>query len=107
MLQLDNIASLWFLLLFISIFATSILEMRWSGVAIDGWWRNEQFWVIGGVSAHLFAVFQGLLKVLAGVETNFTVTSKSGDDEEYAELYALCSTLFTINFYFLTKYKRY
>ena len=88
MLQLDNIASLWFLLLFISIFATSILEMRWSGVAIDGWWRNEQFWVIGGVSAHLFAVFQGLLKVLAGVETNFTVTSKSGDDEEYAELYA-------------------
>ncbi|KAG5612569.1 hypothetical protein H5410_023850 [Solanum commersonii] len=86
--KLDNIASLWFLLLFISIFATSILEMRWSGVAIDEWWRNEQFWVIGGVSAHLFAVFQGLLKVLAGVETNFTVTSKSGDDEEYAELYA-------------------
>ena len=38
--------------------------MRWSGVGIDEWWRNEQFWVIGGVSAHLFAVFQGLLKVL-------------------------------------------
>uniref|UniRef100_K4D8P4 Cellulose synthase n=1 Tax=Solanum lycopersicum TaxID=4081 RepID=K4D8P4_SOLLC len=86
--KLDNIASLWFLLLFINNFATSILKMRWSGVAIDGWWRNEQFWVIGDVSAHLFAVFEGLLKVLAGVETNFTVTSKSGDDEEYAELYA-------------------
>ncbi|PHT50755.1 putative cellulose synthase A catalytic subunit 5 [UDP-forming] [Capsicum baccatum] len=85
---LDNVASLWFLSLFISIFATSILEMRWSGVAIDEWWRNEQFWVIGGVSAHLFAVFQGLLKMLAGVDTNFTVTSKSGDDEEFAELYA-------------------
>ncbi|KAF3446966.1 hypothetical protein FNV43_RR12146 [Rhamnella rubrinervis] len=86
--ELSNVASLWFLSLFICIFATSILEMRWSGVGIDEWWRNEQFWVIGGVSAHLFAVFQGLLKVLAGVDTNFTVTSKAGDDEEFSELYA-------------------
>ncbi|KAK2661024.1 hypothetical protein Ddye_007557 [Dipteronia dyeriana] len=86
--ELSNVASLWFLSLFISIFATSILEMRWSGVGIDEWWRNEQFWVIGGVSAHLFAVFQGLLKVLAGVDTNFTVTSKGGDDDQFSELYA-------------------
>ncbi|KAH8490895.1 hypothetical protein H0E87_023144 [Populus deltoides] len=86
--ELSNAASLWFLSLFICIFATSILEMRWSGVGIDEWWRNEQFWVIGGVSAHLFAVFQGLLKVLAGVDTNFTVTSKGGDDDEFSELYA-------------------
>ncbi|XP_010255732.1 PREDICTED: probable cellulose synthase A catalytic subunit 5 [UDP-forming] isoform X2 [Nelumbo nucifera] len=85
--ELSNVASLWFLSLFICIFATSILEMRWSGVGIDDWWRNEQFWVIGGVSAHLFAVFQGLLKVLAGIDTNFTVTSKAGDDEEFSELY--------------------
>ncbi|KAG2693082.1 hypothetical protein I3760_08G081900 [Carya illinoinensis] len=86
--ELSNVASLWFLSLFICIFATGILEMRWSGVGIDEWWRNEQFWVIGGVSAHLFAVFQGLLKVLAGVDTNFTVTSKAGDDEAFSELYA-------------------
>uniref|UniRef100_A0A2N9I657 Cellulose synthase n=1 Tax=Fagus sylvatica TaxID=28930 RepID=A0A2N9I657_FAGSY len=86
--DLSNVASLWFLSLFICIFATSILEMRWSGVGIDEWWRNEQFWVIGGVSAHLFAVFQGLLKVLAGVDTNFTVTSKAGDDNNFSELYA-------------------
>jgi cellulose synthase A len=84
---LSNVASLWFMSLFICIFATSILEMRWSGVRIDDWWRNEQFWVIGGVSAHLFAVFQGLLKVLAGIDTNFTVTSKAGDDENFSELY--------------------
>ncbi|KAK4803551.1 hypothetical protein SAY86_003368 [Trapa natans] len=86
--ELSNVASLWFISLFICIFATGILEMRWSGVGIDEWWRNEQFWVIGGVSAHLFAVFQGLLKVLAGVDTNFTVTSKAGDDDEFSELYA-------------------
>jgi cellulose synthase A len=54
---------------------TGVLEMRWSRVGIDDLWRNKQFWVIGGVSAHRF----GLLKVLAGVDTNFTVTSKGGD----------------------------
>jgi len=62
--------------------------MRWSGVGIDEWWRNEQFWVIGGVSAHLFAVFQGLLKVFAGIDTNFTVTSKCSEDASFGELYA-------------------
>nr|AGW52062.1 cellulose synthase 4 [Populus tomentosa] len=84
---LNNLASIWFLALFISIIATSVLELRWSGVSIQDLWRNEQFWVIGGVSAHLFAVFQGLLKVLGGVDTNFTVTSKSADDAEFGELY--------------------
>ncbi|CAB4298542.1 unnamed protein product [Prunus armeniaca] len=86
--QISNIASIWFISLFLSIFATGILEMRWSGVGIDEWWRNEQFWVIGGVSAHLFAVVQGLLKVLAGIDTNFTVTSKASDEDgDFAELY--------------------
>ncbi|URD95256.1 cellulose synthase A catalytic subunit [Musa troglodytarum] len=84
---IDNIASVWFLALFLSIIATGILELRWSGVSIQDWWRNEQFWVIGGVSAHLFAVFQGLLKVLGGVDTNFTVTAKAAEDSEFGELY--------------------
>ncbi|EFJ32022.1 hypothetical protein SELMODRAFT_86720 [Selaginella moellendorffii] len=84
---ISNFASLWFISLFVSIFATGILEIRWSGVGIDEWWRNEQFWVIGGVSSHLFAVFQGLLKVLAGIDTNFTVTTKAAEDEDFAELY--------------------
>uniref|UniRef100_A0A803P028 Cellulose synthase n=1 Tax=Cannabis sativa TaxID=3483 RepID=A0A803P028_CANSA len=86
--ELSNLASMWFILLFVSIFTTGILELRWSGVSIEDWWRNEQFWVIGGTSAHLFAVFQGLLKVLAGIDTNFTVTSKASDDDgDFAELY--------------------
>ncbi|XP_028757709.1 cellulose synthase A catalytic subunit 2 [UDP-forming] [Neltuma alba] len=85
--EISNYASLIFMALFISIAATSILEMQWGGVGIHDWWRNEQFWVIGGVSSHLFALFQGLLKVLAGVNTNFTVTSKAADDGEFAELY--------------------
>ncbi|KAK7282385.1 hypothetical protein RIF29_11093 [Crotalaria pallida] len=85
--EISNYASIVFMALFISIAATGILEMQWGGVGIDDWWRNEQFWVIGGVSAHLFALFQGLLKVLAGVDTNFTVTSKAADDGEFSELY--------------------
>lgn len=84
---LSNLATIWFLGLFFSIIATAVLELRWSGVSIEALWRNEQFWVIGGVSAHLFAVFQGFLKILAGVDTNFTVTSKAADDGEFADLY--------------------
>ncbi|KAK6126983.1 hypothetical protein DH2020_039272 [Rehmannia glutinosa] len=85
---ISTLASLFFIALFLSIFATGILELRWSGVSIEEWWRNEQFWVIGGISAHLFAVVQGLLKILAGIDTNFTVTSKATDDEDFGELYA-------------------
>ncbi|XP_042458384.1 cellulose synthase-like protein D1 [Zingiber officinale] len=68
----------------------AILEIRWSGIELEEWWRNEQFWLIGGTSAHLVAVMQGLLKVVAGIEISFTLTSKSaGDDEddEFADLY--------------------
>uniref|UniRef100_UPI0005C859D1 cellulose synthase A catalytic subunit 8 [UDP-forming] n=1 Tax=Fragaria vesca subsp. vesca TaxID=101020 RepID=UPI0005C859D1 len=86
---LSNLASVLFLGLFISIILTSVIELRWSGVSIQDLWRNEQFWVIGGVSAHLFAVFQGFLKMLAGVDTNFTVTAKAAEDAEFGELYMI------------------
>ncbi|RWV99348.1 hypothetical protein GW17_00037748 [Ensete ventricosum] len=78
---------LFFIALFISIFATGILELRRSGVSIEEWRRNEQFWVIGGIPARLFAVIQGLLKVLAGIDANFIFTSKATDDKEFRELY--------------------
>uniref|UniRef100_A0A0E0BTY9 Uncharacterized protein n=1 Tax=Oryza glumipatula TaxID=40148 RepID=A0A0E0BTY9_9ORYZ len=78
----------------------ALLEIKWSGITLHEWWRNEQFWVIGGTSAHPAAVLQGLLKVIAGVDISFTLTSKPGngggdggvggegnDDEAFAELY--------------------
>uniref|UniRef100_A0A0E0DVP7 Cellulose synthase-like protein D2 n=1 Tax=Oryza meridionalis TaxID=40149 RepID=A0A0E0DVP7_9ORYZ len=68
----------------------AVLEIKWSGISLEEWWRNEQFWLIGGTSAHLAAVLQGLLKVIAGIEISFTLTSKSGGDEaddEFADLY--------------------
>jgi len=68
----------------------AMLEIKWSGIELEEWWRNEQFWLIGGTSAHLAAVLQGLLKVIAGVEISFALTSKSGGDDvddEFADLY--------------------
>lgn len=70
----------------------AVLEIKWSGIELEEWWRNEQFWLIGGTSAHFAAVIQGLLKVMAGIEISFNLTSKSsGDDEndEYADLYVI------------------
>ncbi|KDP20319.1 hypothetical protein JCGZ_06405 [Jatropha curcas] len=86
-----NIAFLSYLLVItITLTLLSLLEVKWSGIGLEDWWRNEQFWVIGGTSAHFAAVLQGLLKVLAGIEISFTLTSKSaGEDEDdvYADLY--------------------
>lgn len=69
----------------------ALLEIKWSGITLHDWWRNEQFWLIGGTSAHPAAVLQGLLKVIAGVDISFTLTSKSATpdegDDEFAELY--------------------
>ncbi|XP_004511422.1 cellulose synthase-like protein D3 [Cicer arietinum] len=68
----------------------AVLEIKWSGIELEEWWRNEQFWLIGGTSAHLAAVFQGLLKVIGGINTSFTLTTKSGGDDiddEFADLY--------------------
>ncbi|KAL4555591.1 hypothetical protein LXL04_038215 [Taraxacum kok-saghyz] len=48
--------------------------------------------LIGGTSAHLAAVLQGLRKVVAGIEISFTLTSKSGgedEDDEFADLYTV------------------
>nr|XP_010920010.1 cellulose synthase-like protein D2 [Elaeis guineensis] len=89
--QTLNVAFLTYLLLItLTLCMLAVLEIKWSGIELEEWWRNEQFWVIGGTSAHLAAVLQGLLKVVAGIEISFTLTSKSaGDDndDEFADLY--------------------
>lgn len=55
--------------------------MKWSGVGLEDWWRNEQFWLISGTSAHLAAVMQGLLKVIGGTAISLTVASRSAREE--------------------------
>lgn len=81
------------LVITITLCMLAILEIRWSGITLHEWWRNEQFWLIGGTSAHPAAVLQGLLKVIAGVDISFTLTSKSAIpddmDDEFADLYVV------------------
>ncbi|KAJ7524694.1 hypothetical protein O6H91_17G017000 [Diphasiastrum complanatum] len=91
--QTLNVTFLVYLLtITITLCLLAVLEIKWSGITLEEWWRNEQFWVIGGTSAHLAAVLQGLLKVIAGVDISFTLTSKSGgegEEDEYADLYVV------------------
>ncbi|KAG6531828.1 cellulose synthase-like protein D5 [Zingiber officinale] len=88
--------SVTFLILLLAITITlcllALLEIKWSGITLHEWWRNEQFWLIGGTSAHPAAVLQGLLKVIAGVDISFTLTSKPATDDDaaaFAELYVV------------------
>lgn len=89
--QTLNVTFLVYLLgITLTLIGLAVLEIKWSGIELEEWWRNEQFWMIGGTSAHLAAVLQGLLKVIAGIEISFTLTSKSGGDDlndEFADLY--------------------
>ncbi|XP_027942144.1 cellulose synthase A catalytic subunit 7 [UDP-forming]-like isoform X1 [Vigna unguiculata] len=89
--SVGTFASLVFTALFISIFASAILELRWSGVGLEEWWRSQQFWVIGSVSANLFAVVQSIMGALplGRVNTNFSIVSKAPDDVEFRELYTI------------------
>ncbi|KAL8143019.1 hypothetical protein V2J09_016051 [Rumex salicifolius] len=81
------------LLITITLCMLALLEIKWSGITLHDWWRNEQFWLIGGTSAHPAAVMQGLLKVIAGVDISFTLTSKSAapedSEDEFADLYVV------------------
>ncbi|KAJ4962721.1 hypothetical protein NE237_022660 [Protea cynaroides] len=89
--QTLNIVFLVYLLVItFCLIGAAVLEVKWSGISLEEWWRNEQFWLISGTSAHLAAVLQGLLKVVAGIEISFTLTTKAAVDENediYAELY--------------------
>ncbi|KAL5560954.1 hypothetical protein UlMin_030701 [Ulmus minor] len=91
--SLDVTFLIFLLAITISLCMLAILEIRWSGITLHDWWRNEQFWLIGGTSAHPAAVLQGLLKVIAGVDISFTLTSKAATpedgDDEFADLYVI------------------
>ncbi|MCO5565207.1 hypothetical protein L7F22_018880 [Adiantum nelumboides] len=87
---LNTVFLIYLLVITVTLCLLAVLEVKWSGITLEEWWRNEQFWLIGGTSAHLVAVLQGLLKVIAGIDISFTLTSKSaGEDEmdEFADLY--------------------
>jgi len=63
------------ILLLSSVVATVALELRWSGVTLRAWWRDQKLWVVTGTSACLAAVFQGILRSCVGVDVGFSSTS--------------------------------
>ncbi|KAG6483038.1 hypothetical protein ZIOFF_059678 [Zingiber officinale] len=78
-----NVTFLTYLLLItLTLCLLSILETMWSGIAFEEWWRNEQFWLIGGTSAHFGAVLQMFLKLIAGIVISFIPTWELEDDED-------------------------
>ncbi|XP_058076287.1 probable cellulose synthase A catalytic subunit 2 [UDP-forming] isoform X2 [Magnolia sinica] len=84
----SNLTNILLPFLFLSFLATWFLEIRWSKVQNEEWWRNQQFWVIAGVSSHLFAVFQGLIKAVSGMNMTSTVMTKKFHNDEFVEMYA-------------------
>ncbi|MCO5563478.1 hypothetical protein L7F22_017120 [Adiantum nelumboides] len=89
---LDVFFLIYLLVITLTLCMLAVLEVKWAGITLEEWWRNEQFWVIGGTSAHIAAVLQGLLKVVAGIDISFTLTSKAvaeGENDEFAELYVV------------------
>ncbi|CAL9084013.1 unnamed protein product [Musa textilis] len=67
----------------------AMLEIRWSGIQLVDWWRNEQWWVIGGTSACLAALFQGVLKVATGIDLSSNRSKTSTDGDESTEPHGL------------------
>nr|ACZ82298.1 cellulose synthase [Phyllostachys edulis] len=81
--EISNFASIWFISLFISIFATGILEMRWSVLALTS--VRSQFWVIEYL-CHLFASSSLLRCLLVSIPTSLSPQSFS-EEGDFTELY--------------------
>ncbi|VAI24258.1 unnamed protein product [Triticum turgidum subsp. durum] len=90
--------------LMLTLAMVAVLEVRWSGITLGDWWRNEQFWMVSATSAYAAAVVQVALKVAAGKEIAFKLTSKhrasnSGGGvvkDRFAELYAVRWTVLMV-----------
>ncbi|KAL6900954.1 hypothetical protein ACP4OV_005630 [Aristida adscensionis] len=91
--------------LMLTLAAVAVLEVRWSGITLGEWWWNEQFWMVSATSAYLAAVAQVVLKVAAGKEISFHLTSKTraaaaagagGGKDRFEELYAVRWTVLMV-----------
>ena len=55
--QTLNVAFLCYLLtITVTLIALGVLEVKWSGIALEDWWRNEQFWLISGTLRIAFSL---------------------------------------------------
>lgn len=68
-------------LLLTSVVASVALELKWSGVSLRSWWREEKLWVLTATSAGLAAVFQGVLSACTGVDVGFSADETLSEEE--------------------------
>ncbi|PWZ15869.1 Mixed-linked glucan synthase 2 [Zea mays] len=70
-----------------------MFEVRWAGITLLDWCRNEQFYMIGATGVYPTAVLYMALKLVTGKGIHFRLTSKqteacSGGDK-FADLYVV------------------
>ncbi|ONM06324.1 Cellulose synthase-like protein D3 [Zea mays] len=89
--------------LMLTLAVVAVLEVRWSGISLGDWWRNQQFWMVSATSAYLAAAVQVALKIAAGKEISFKLTSKqratstvASVKDRFAELYAVKWTVLMV-----------
>jgi mixed-linked glucan synthase len=63
--------------LMLTLAMVAVLEVTWSGIKLGDWWRNEQFRMVSATSVYLTAMAQVALKIVAGKEISFNLTSKN------------------------------
>ena len=61
------------------------LELRWSGMSLRAWWKDQKLWVVIGTSISLAALFQGIFGACTAIYVGFlTDRTKPADEEEPA-----------------------
>jgi cellulose synthase/poly-beta-1,6-N-acetylglucosamine synthase-like glycosyltransferase len=74
----------WFILfasLVVSAYGYSLIEFLWIGGSFKSWWNEQRMWMIKGVSAYPFALFQVACKMIGVSEVGFELTNKVVDSE--------------------------
>ncbi|KAM3391806.1 hypothetical protein ACQJBY_013111 [Aegilops geniculata] len=69
-----------------------MFEVRWSGITLLDWFRNEQFYMIGATGVYPTAVLYMLLKLVTGKGIYFRLTSKQTEacsNDKFADLYTV------------------
>jgi cellulose synthase/poly-beta-1,6-N-acetylglucosamine synthase-like glycosyltransferase len=69
-----------------------MFEVRWAGITLLDWCRNEQFYMIGATGVYPTAVLYMALKLVTGKGISFRLTSKQTEacsSDKFADLYVV------------------
>ncbi|KAM0900813.1 hypothetical protein ACQ4PT_020384 [Festuca glaucescens] len=69
-----------------------VIEIKWAGLTLLDWIRNEQFYIVGATAVYPTAVLHMVLKLFGFKGVSFKLTAKqvaSSTSDKFAELYAV------------------